>query len=80
MHNPFVHPDHCDRIRHDIMSPLTAIHARAQLLSRAVQRSPSLTDEEEARLLAGLAAIESTVVSVVDTIYGPQDLHHRPKV
>ena len=48
-----------DQIRHDLKTPLTTIHGRAQLLTRAVRRSPSLADEERTRMLEGLATIET---------------------
>ena len=41
--------------------PLTTIYARAQFLARAIRRSPSLTDEERGRMLAGITAIETAV-------------------
>jgi len=31
-----------DQLRHDLKSALTTIHARAQLLGRAVRRAPSV--------------------------------------
>ena len=60
-----------DQLRHDLRSPLTAIHARAQLLGRAIQRSPSLTVEEQTRMLESLAIIQEavrTMVPVINTI------------
>jgi K+-sensing histidine kinase KdpD len=60
-----------DQLRHDLKSPLTTIHARAQLLGRAVQRASSLTDEERMRMLAGLAEIQTAVremVAVIDAM------------
>lgn len=50
-----------DQLRHDLKTPLTTIHGRAQLLTRAVRRSPSLADEERTRMLEGLATIETEV-------------------
>jgi hypothetical protein len=47
---------------------LTTIHARAQLLGRAVQRASSLTDEERMRMLAGLAEIQAAVQEMVAVI------------
>src|SRR5215207_7887682 len=44
-----------DQLRHDLKTPLTTIHGRAQLLTRAVRRSPSLADEERTKMLEGLA-------------------------
>jgi hypothetical protein len=57
---------------------LTTIHFRAQLLARSVQRSRSLAEEEQIRMLAGLAAIDVAVqalVRVIDGI-GRQDASH----
>ncbi len=54
-----------DRLRHDVLTPLTVIRGRAYLLERAVRRSPTLADEERERMLAGLAAIEAAVAAVV---------------
>ena len=50
-----------DQLRHDLKTPLTTIHGRAQLLTRAVRRSPSLADEERTWMLEGLATIETEV-------------------
>src|SRR5215213_2530223 len=61
-HDPF------DQLRHDLKSPLTVIHARSQLLSRSVLRSPSLTEEERGRMLNGLAVIEAAVLAMVNRI------------
>jgi nitrogen-specific signal transduction histidine kinase len=58
-----------DQLRHDLKSPLTTIYGRAQLMTRTIQRSPSLSEEERDKLLSGLAVIESSVqrlVSVID--------------
>ena len=60
-----------DQLRHDLKTPLTTIHARAQLLVRAIRRSPSLTDDERGRMLESLATIEAaarTMVSLIDTM------------
>jgi signal transduction histidine kinase len=59
-----------DQLRHDLKSPLTTIYGRAQLMTRAVQRSPSMSEEERAKLLAGLAVIESSVQRLVSVIDG----------
>ena len=67
-HDPF------DQLRHDLKTPLTTIHGRAQLLTRAVRRSPSLADEERTRLLEGLASIEAAVLALsamIDAIESP---------
>ena len=62
-----------DQLRHDLKTPLTTIRGRAYLLARAVRRAPALTDDERARMLAGVAAIEGAVgemVTVIDGIAG----------
>src|SRR3954469_17814611 len=59
-----------DQLRHDLKSPLTTIYGRAQLMARTVQRSPTLSDEERTKLLAGLAMIESSVQQLVSVIDG----------
>jgi K+-sensing histidine kinase KdpD len=61
-------PDSFDQLRHDLKTPLTTIHARAQLLSRAIRRSPSLTEDERARMLQSLATIEEAVRAMVTSI------------
>ena len=71
--DPDVDPplDPFDQLRHDLKTPLTTIHGRAQLLARSVRRSPSLSDAERARLLEGLVAIEAAVrvmVTVIDAM------------
>jgi signal transduction histidine kinase len=62
--------DPLDRLRHDLRSPLTTIRGRAYLLARAVRRAPSLTEEERARMLTGVAAIETAVATMVAVIEG----------
>ena len=62
--------DPLDRLRHDLRSPLTTIRGRAYLLARAVRRARSLTEEERARMLAGVAAIEAAVAAMVIVIEG----------
>ena len=65
------HPlDPLDQLRHDLRSPLTTIRGRAYLLARAVRRAPSLTEEERTRMLAGVAAIETAVATMVTVIEG----------
>ena len=63
-------PAPLDRLRHDLRSPLTTIRGRAYLLARAVRRTPSLTDDERTRMLAGVAAIETAVAAMVVVIDG----------
>ena len=59
-----------DRLRHDLRSPLTTIRGRAYLLARAVRRTPSLTEDERARMLTGVAEIETAVAVLVSVIEG----------
>jgi signal transduction histidine kinase len=64
-------PDALDQLRHDLKTPLTTIHARSQLLGRAIRRSPSLTDDEQAWMLETLATIDEavrTMVTVIDAM------------
>ena len=46
-----------DQLQHDLLSPLTIISGRAQLLIRVVRRSSSLTELERGAMLDGLAII-----------------------
>ncbi len=62
--------DPLDRLRHDLRSPLTTIRGRAYLLARAVRRAPSLSEDERTRMLAGVAAIEAAVATMVTVIAG----------
>ena len=57
-----------DQLRHDLKTPLTTIHGHAQLLGRAIRRSPSLADDERARMLAAVLAIETVVRAMVPLI------------
>jgi K+-sensing histidine kinase KdpD len=57
-----------DQLRHDLKTPLTTIHGRAQLLTRAVRRSPSLAEEERIKMLEGLATIEAAVLALAAMI------------
>ncbi len=59
-----------DQLRHDLKTPLTLIAARAYLLARRVRRSSSLSDEEQGRMLDGVAAIEEAVREMVIMIDG----------
>jgi excisionase family DNA binding protein len=54
-----------EQLQHDLKTPLTTIHGRAQLLTRMVRRSPSLTEPERGALLDGLVSIETTVRAMV---------------
>ena len=57
-----------DQLRHDLKTPLTTIHGRAQLLARAIRRSPSLPEDERARMLAAVVTIEAAVRAMVPLI------------
>ncbi len=66
--------DAADQLRHDLLSSLTTISARTQLLARALRRSPSLAEEEQVRMLAGIAVIETavqTLCAVIDAMNLP---------
>ncbi len=63
--------DAADQLRHDLLSPLTTISARAYLLARDIRRSPSLHEEERTRMLMGVSVIETavqTLCAVVDAM------------
>lgn len=60
--------DSFEQLRHDLLNPLATIRGRAQLLSRAVGRSTSFDDDERARLLRGLAAIDQAVIAAVEVL------------
>ncbi len=62
--------DPVDRLRHALKSPLTTIYGRSQLLARGIRRSPSLSEEERARLLASTLTIETAVLALVALIDG----------
>ena len=71
-HDGFVY-DAADQLRHDLLTPVTTISARAQLLAREIRRSPFLPEEERTRLLEGVTVIQAavqTLCAVIDTI-GP---------
>ena len=55
-------------LRHDLMNPLATIRGRAQLLTRAVERSAGMDEDERARLLRGLAAIDQAVIAAVEVL------------
>ena len=68
-------PDGCvydaiDQLRHDLISPLTSICARAYLLGRTVQRAPELSETQRARCLEEVAAIERAVHEMVTVVDG----------
>jgi signal transduction histidine kinase len=58
------------RLRHELKTPLTTILARSQLVARWTARSPTLAEEERARVLASLAAIDAAVAQVLAVIEG----------
>jgi signal transduction histidine kinase len=63
--------DPADRLRHDLLSPLTSISARNQRLARDIRRASSLHEKERTQMLASLTAIETavqTLCAVIDTI------------
>jgi signal transduction histidine kinase len=60
--------DAADQLRHDLLSPLTTISARAQFLERTIRRSPALADEERVKMLVGITAIETAVESLCAVI------------
>jgi K+-sensing histidine kinase KdpD len=62
-----------DQLRHDLKTPLTTINGRAQLLDRAIRRSPSLPEDERARMLATVLAIEAAVRAMVPLIDSVSD-------
>jgi signal transduction histidine kinase len=53
--------DATDHLRHDLLTPLTTISGRTQLLARAIGRSPTLAAEERVTMLEGITAIETAV-------------------
>jgi signal transduction histidine kinase len=63
--------DPADQLRHELLSPLTTISARNQLLARDIRRASSLREEERTQMLASLTAIETavqTLCAVIDAI------------
>ena len=60
-----------DTLRHDLLSPLTTIQGRTQLLARDIRRSPTLAEDERVKMLASITAIETAVqdmCAVIDII------------
>ena len=57
-----------DQLRHDLKTPLTSLSGHAQLVARAIRRTPALTDNERARMLESLATIEAAVQIMVPLI------------
>ena len=63
--------DAAQQLRHDLVSPLTTISARTQLLARDLRRSPTLAEDERGKMLASITAIEAevqTLCAVIDAI------------
>jgi signal transduction histidine kinase len=67
-------PDGCvadavDQLRHELITPLTTISGRTQLLARLIWRSPTLVYEERVAMLEGITAIGTgveTLRAVID--------------
>lgn len=58
------------QLHHELKTPLTVAHARAQLVARMVRRSPSLTEPERGAMLASLAALELALRAMLPLIDG----------
>ncbi len=71
--------DAFDLLRHDLLNPLATIRGRAQLLTRAVARSAGIDEDERARLLRGLAAIELAVIAAVEVLDRAEPLQDSPQ-
>ena len=69
--------DAADQLRHDLLSPLTTISARVQLLARDLRRSPTLAEEERTRMLTGIMAIETAVQAMCAVIDAMRDEERR---
>ena len=65
--------DAADQLRHDLLSPLTAISARTQLLARDIRRSSFLPEEERGKMLASLTVIETAVQTLCAVIDAMRD-------
>ena len=65
--------DATDQLRNDLLTPVTTIAARTQLLARDIRRLPSLPEEERTRLLTGIVAIETAVQSMCAVIDAMRD-------
>lgn len=61
-------PESFEQLRHDLLNPLATIRGRAQLLTRAVERSITIDNDERVRLLRGLAAIDQAVFAAVEVL------------
>ncbi|MDQ2652840.1 MAG: hypothetical protein M3Z20_07320 [Chloroflexota bacterium] len=71
--------DAFDLLRHDLLNPLATIRGRAQLLTRSVARSAGIDEDERARLLRGLAAIELAVITAVAVLDRAEPLQDGPQ-
>jgi len=63
--------DAVDHLPHELITPLTTISGRTQLLARAIWRSPRLVDEERVAMLGSITAIETgieTLRAVIDRL------------
>jgi hypothetical protein len=65
--------DPLGHLQHTLKSPLTTLSGRAQLVARAIRRSPTLTEGERENLLLSVAAIEVAVQQLVTVIDGIRD-------
>lgn len=76
--SPDLPADALARMHHELKTPVTIIAGRAQLVARAIRRSPSLSNDERAGMLASLAAIDAAVVALVAAIeaIGQEDTDH----
>jgi hypothetical protein len=70
--------DAADQLRHDLLSPLTTISARTQLLARDLRRSPSVTEDERGKMLAGITAIETAIQTMCAAIDAIRDDDREP--
>ena len=57
------------QLRDDLITSVSTIYGRADFLTRAIRRSPSLTDDERTRMLEGLAMIEVAVRNLITLIH-----------
>jgi nitrogen-specific signal transduction histidine kinase len=57
-----------EQLRHDLLNPLSTIRGRAQLMTRAIERSSSMNDSDRDRLLRGLTAISQAVFAAVEVL------------
>ena len=65
--------DAADQLRHDLLTPVTTISARTQLLARDIRRVSSLHEEERTRMLASLTVIETAVQTLCAVIDAMRD-------